>query len=120
LFDHLNAYHNLTPERRPLVETAALLHNIGLVSDPEKHHTVGRDILLANPPEELNAEERLIVALTTYLHRKQMTYKKVDKKASKPAFSDLSKKARGEALTEIQPNPTSKRTAPPRRGRANG
>ncbi|RLD04896.1 MAG: hypothetical protein DRI56_10420 [Chloroflexota bacterium] len=99
LFDHLNAYHNLTPERRPLVETAALLHNIGLVSDPEKHHTVGRDILLANPPEELNAEERLIVALTTYLHRKQMTYKKVDKKASKPAFSDLSKKARGEALT---------------------
>jgi len=98
LFDHLNAFHNLTPERRPLLETAALLHNIGLAADPAGHHKTGRDILLAHPPQELDEEERLIVMLTTYLHRKRMTYKKVDKKISKASFAGLSKKTRDEAL----------------------
>lgn len=99
LFDHLNEFHNLTPERRPLLETAALLHDIGLASGSKGHHKTGRDILLDHPPQELDEEERLIVTLTTYLHRKRMTHKKVDKKASKKAFSALSKKVRDEALT---------------------
>jgi CHAD domain-containing protein len=99
LFDHLSPFHGLPPSRRSLLETAAMLHNVGLESDPGSHHTAGRDILLTHPPKELDEEERLIVALTTYLHRKRMTSKKLDKKISKGAFAGLSRQARKEALT---------------------
>jgi CHAD domain-containing protein len=80
------------------LETAALVHNVGLETDPDRHHTAGRDILLSNPLAELDDQERLIVALTTYLHRKRMTPKKLDKKASKPPFAGLPESARTEAL----------------------
>jgi CHAD domain-containing protein len=98
LFDQLGACHGLPPERRPLLETAALVHNIGLASAPGGHHKAGRDILLVHPPEELDDEERLMVALTTYLHRKRMTSQKLDKKTSQAAFAGLSRQAREEAL----------------------
>ncbi len=98
LFDHLGAFHNLPPERRPLLEIAAMVHNIGLASDPDRHHTAGRDILLTYPPQELDEEERLMVALTTYLHRKRLTSKKLDKKVSKDAFAELPRPAQEEAL----------------------
>jgi CHAD domain-containing protein len=98
LFDQLRPFHNLPAERRPLLETAAMVHNIGLASDPDRHHTAGRDILLTYPPQELDEEERLIVAMTTYLHRKRITSKKLDKKTSKDAFMDLPRSAQDEAL----------------------
>lgn len=98
LFDHLSPFHGLSPQRRSLLETAALLHNVGLETDPNRHHTAGRDILLSNPLVELDDQERLIVALTTYLHRKRMTPKKLEKKVSKPAFADLPESVRAEAL----------------------
>jgi CHAD domain-containing protein len=98
LFDKFGPLHGLPPERRPLLETAALVHNIGLAADAAGHHKVGRDILLTHPPKELGEEERLMAAMTTYLHRKQMTPKKLDKKTSKAPFSTLPKSARDEAL----------------------
>ncbi len=98
LFDHLGAFHKLPAERRSLLETAALVHNIGLGSDTDRHHTAGRDILLTTPPQELDEEERLMVAMTTYLHRKRITSKKLDKKTSKEAFTDLPRQAQDEAL----------------------
>ena len=98
LFDRLMGMHGLSPERRPLLETAAMVHNIGRASSQDKHHTAGRDILLSYPPEELDEEERLVVALTTFLHSRQLTSKKVDRKTSKPFFNDLSKRGRDEAL----------------------
>ena len=98
LFDDLMGIHGLPAERRSLLETAAMVHNIGRASNPDKHHTAGRDILLSYPPEELNGDERLMVALTTYLHSRQLTSKKVDRKTSKRFFGGLSKGARDEAL----------------------
>jgi CHAD domain-containing protein len=98
LFDHLSHFHGLPPKRRPLLETAALLHNIGLAAAPSGHHKAGRDILLTYPPEELDDEERLMVALTTYLHRKPMTSRKLDRKTSQAAFAGLSRRAREDAL----------------------
>ncbi|NBD35277.1 MAG: CHAD domain-containing protein, partial [Chloroflexi bacterium] len=98
LFDPFGPLHGLPPERRSLLETAALVHNIGLASEADSHHKVGRDILLTHPPQELNEEERLMVALITYLHRKQMTSKKLDKKASKAPFNDLPQPAQEEAV----------------------
>jgi CHAD domain-containing protein len=98
LFELLDPFHGLPPERRSLLETAALMHNIGLSSDPDRHHVVGRDILLSHPPEGLNRQQRLTVALTTYLHRKRMTRRNLEKKTSKHAFADLTGEAREEAL----------------------
>ncbi|MGD9001217.1 MAG: CHAD domain-containing protein, partial [Anaerolineae bacterium] len=91
-------FHGLPPERRSLLETAALVHDIGLASHPGSHHKAGRDILLVHPPEELDDEERLMVALTTYLQRKRLTPQKLDEKASQAAFAGLSRRAREEAL----------------------
>ena len=99
LFDKLDDFHNLTPKDRPLLKKAAFLHNIGLASGAKGHHKKGRDILLKNPPEELNSEERLMVTLTTYLNRKKMTYKTLEKKKSKKVFANLSDKAQNEAIT---------------------
>jgi CHAD domain-containing protein len=98
LFDELRAFHSLPPERRSLLETAAMVHNIGLASNPDSHHKVGRDILLMHPPKELDEDERLMVALTTLLHRKRLTPTKLDKKTSKGAFANLPKRARKEAM----------------------
>lgn len=98
LFDGLSHEHGLPAERRPLVETAAMVHNLGLAAKSDRYHKAGRDILLMHPPEELNEDERLMVALTTYLHQKQMTAAKLEKKVSQDPFSGLPKGAREEAL----------------------
>ncbi|MEA3375275.1 MAG: CHAD domain-containing protein [Chloroflexota bacterium] len=98
LFDELSPLHGLPPERRLVVETAAMVHNIGLASDPESDHTAGRDILLAHPPKELDEEERLMVALSTYLHSGGMTSEKLKKKTSKDALRGLPTRAREQAL----------------------
>ena len=98
LFDHLKAFHKLPQERRTLLETGAMVHNIGLTSDPERRDTAGRDILLSHPPQELDEEERLMVALTTYLHRRQNASKGLDKRAAKRLFRELSRTGREEAL----------------------
>ncbi len=76
LFDLTADVHDLPPERGPLLETAAILHNVGLETDPFRHHTVGRDIILAHPLVELNDTERQMVACTTFLHRKKIKDKK--------------------------------------------
>ncbi|MCP4544559.1 MAG: CHAD domain-containing protein [Chloroflexi bacterium] len=98
LFDHLLPFHVLPPERRTLLEMAALLHNVGLQTDPDRHQIVGRDILLAHPPVELDEHERRIVALTTFLHRKRINRKKLDKLTQQPLFVDLPEPLQVEAL----------------------
>jgi adenylate kinase len=98
LFDHLLLIHGLPLQRRPLLEVAALVHNVGLVTDPNRHHIAGRDILLAHPPAGLNEYERLMVAMTTYLHRKHITPKKL-RKLSDTSFADLSEAHQAETLT---------------------
>jgi len=97
LFDQLQPLHGLPVGRRSLLETAALVHNVGLETDPARHHTAGRDILLAHPPAGLNQQERLIVALTTFLHRKRMTTKKLAKLQQSP-FAALQDPLMAEAL----------------------
>jgi len=98
LFDHLLPFHGLPPERRSLLDVAALVHNVGLEADPDRHDLMGRDILLAHPPARLDDDERRIVALTTLLHRKRITPKKLDKLAREPCFADLPAPLRTEAL----------------------
>ena len=97
LFDHLSTFHGLPPERRSLLETAALLHNVGLETDPDRHHIVGRDILLAHPPAGLDDHERLMVALITFLHRKRITPKKL-RNLDQTSFVTLPEPLLNEAL----------------------
>lgn len=89
LFDRLHDLHGLPEDRRQLLEIAALLHNVGLTTDPDRHHTVGRDILLTHPPAELGADEQRIVALTTFLHRKRITPEKLDRLEGQSLFTEL-------------------------------
>lgn len=98
LFDRLRDLHGLPAERRPLLEMAALLHNVGLATDPDRHHTAGRDILLAHPPAELDPDEQRTVALTTFLHRKRITPEKLDRLETQPLFAELAPSIREEAL----------------------
>jgi len=97
LFDNLSPHHGLPRERRPLLETAALVHDVGMETDLDRHHIAGRDILLAHPPAGLDEQERLMVALITFLHRKRITRKKLDKLAQ-TTFAKLDEDARNEAL----------------------
>lgn len=98
LFDRLQHLHELPAERRQLLEVAALLHNVGLTTDPDRHHTVGRDILLTHPPAELDADEGKAVALTTFLHRKRITPEKLDRLEAQPLFADLPSSVQEETL----------------------
>jgi CHAD domain-containing protein len=97
LFDQLQPLHGLSVERRPLLEISALVHNVGLETDPTRHHTAGRDILLTHPPAELDQQEGLIAALTTFLHRKRMTHRKLAKLQQSP-FAALPDPVIAEAL----------------------
>jgi CHAD domain-containing protein len=95
LFDVTAEFHSLPPERRDLLETAGILHNVGFTSYPEKHHTVGRDIILEHPLVELEEAEQQIVACTTALHRKRFKPKRLDKE---PSFLALPPGVRDDAL----------------------
>lgn len=97
LFDHLLPFHGLPAERRSLLETAALVHNVGLETDPRRHHVAGRDILLAHPPAGLDDQESLMVALITFLHRKRITSKKL-RKLENTLLADLAGPLQTETL----------------------
>ena len=69
LYDAITARMDWPAAARGLLETAALLHNVGLHVSAERHHTVGRDIVVgaaALPPVQA-----AIVAVLISLHRKR-------------------------------------------------
>ncbi|GIV89441.1 MAG: hypothetical protein KatS3mg055_1959 [Chloroflexus sp.] len=69
LFDALSVSHPWSARARSLVEAGALLHNVGLTTDPPEHHLVGRDIILRH---DLGDEtEQAIIAAIVALHRRK-------------------------------------------------
>jgi CHAD domain-containing protein len=74
--------HGLTPQRRELTETAGILHNVGFATYPEKHHTVGRDILLEHELVGMDETDQMIVACTTAFHRKKFKPKRLENETS--------------------------------------
>ena len=96
LFDVTIGVHGLSRQRRALVETAAMLHNVGFALSPAKHHTHGRDVILAHRLVELQEVEQSIVACTTALHRKRFKTKRLDKELS---FLALPEAVRADALS---------------------
>jgi CHAD domain-containing protein len=77
LFDALASVHRLSVERRRLLEVMGILHNVGLETDPDRHHTAGRDIILQHPLRELSQVEQRMLAAAVYLHRKRIKPKRL-------------------------------------------
>jgi CHAD domain-containing protein len=95
LFDLTAEIHGLPPERRDLLETAAILHNVGFAFYPDQHHTVGRDIILEHRLVELEEVEQQMVACTTAFHRKKFKPKRLKKE---PSFTALPAEVQDDTL----------------------
>lgn len=72
LFDSLAAGRGFEPRHRALLESAALLHDIGWVISEKKHHKHSMRLILNHPFGELGERERLIVANIARYHRRAM------------------------------------------------
>lgn len=92
LFDGVREHYDLPPMQRRMVEIGALLHNVGLTTDPAAHHLVGRDIVLRHVIDDLNPREQALVACIVAFHRKKV------RPELEPAYLALDKKGQREAL----------------------
>lgn len=92
LFDAVVERYDLEPAHRRLLEVGALLHNVGLTTDPSEHHLVGRDIVLHHVIEDLAPRERALMACMVAFHRKKV------RPQLEPAFLALGKRGQREAL----------------------
>jgi exopolyphosphatase / guanosine-5'-triphosphate,3'-diphosphate pyrophosphatase len=72
LFDQTRALHNLGLDQRPLLEVAALLHDIGTFVSPNDHHKHSHYLILASPLIGLNQAQKAIVANVARYHRKSL------------------------------------------------
>lgn len=98
LFDALKTVHLLDDKLRQTLRFAALVHDIGVMTDISNHHKVGRDILLAACPEELPCPLCLFLPWTTFLHKKSITRMKLQKLSQKKRFSGLPVKMQDDIL----------------------
>lgn len=85
LFDAVHERYELPSSARPLLELGALLHNVGLTTDPDDHHIVGRDIVLRHPLGGLSHSAQLTLACMVAFHRKKVRPKQ------EPAYLSLGK-----------------------------
>ncbi len=72
LFDGVAEQFALPAEQRRLLESGALLHNLGLTIDPPAHHLVGRDLALRWRIAGLSRREQTMVACMIAFHRKKV------------------------------------------------
>ncbi len=92
LFDAVVERYELLPAQRRLLEIGALLHNVGMTTDPPEHHLVGRDIVLNEGIEQLSPRERAIVACMVAFHRKKV------RPQLEPAYLALGRRGQRDAL----------------------
>jgi len=79
LFNGLSGRHRLAPWNRTLVRTAALLCEVGRVIDYRRPARAGRDVLLHQPLQGLDDEDRCIIAAAAYLHAGKVSRKRLRK-----------------------------------------
>ena len=97
LFDELKSIHGLGDEYRRVTWICSLLHDIGMYTDVQDHHKSGRDILMQSPPKELPEKFWSAAVWTTFLHKKKITQKKLDKLKDK-SFGDLPEEIQNDIL----------------------
>lgn len=93
LFDAVAPIYDLPRRTRRLLEIGALLHNVGMTTDPPQHHIVGRDIVLNAEFADLDADERAVVACLVAFHRKKV------RPSLEPAYLSLGRKQQHQALS---------------------
>ncbi len=98
LFDSLKKVHLLRDELRHTMKIAALVHDIGVMTDVKTHHKVGRDILFEMCPEELPWPLCVFLPWTTFLHKKRIDEQKLQKLSLKKKFSALPAKMQEDIL----------------------
>jgi len=69
LFDQLRAVHGLGPQERFWLQSAGLLHDIGLVESEQKHHKASLRIIRSSPMLPFDKVERLIIGSVARYHR---------------------------------------------------
>jgi exopolyphosphatase/pppGpp-phosphohydrolase len=72
LFDKLRSIHPLSSEDRFWLESAGLLHDIGLSHGVKGHHKTSFRLILTDPFLPLNARERQMIGLIALYHRKKI------------------------------------------------
>lgn len=92
LFDAVAQRYSLANKQRRLLEIGALLHNVGLTTDPPAHHIVGRDLVLRHQLDELSLREQQMVASMVAFHRKRV------RPNLEPTYLALSQRAQHETL----------------------
>jgi hypothetical protein len=93
LFDATMGVHRLPGSVRPLLEAAALVHNIAYVIDAARHDVQGRDILLRQPIRGFTEDERRVLACTIAFHRKKVHTER------EPVYAELPSELRHDALS---------------------
>ena len=92
LFDAVAPRYALPAAQRRLLEIGALLHNVGMTTDPPAHHIIGRDIVLRHAIATLSRREQTLVACMVVFHRKRV------RPELEPTYLALGKKCQREAL----------------------
>lgn len=71
LFDQLAQHLGGGPEERPLLEAAALLHDVGQMVSYRKHHQHSYQLIMHAERLNLDPEQRQLVALISRYHRRR-------------------------------------------------
>ncbi len=78
LFDLLKPLHDFGPRESLLLELAAMLHDIGIIEGPRKHHKSSFRIINTANLRPLSDKDKLKVALIALFHRKSGPAQKAD------------------------------------------
>jgi CHAD domain-containing protein len=92
IFDQTSTVHQLGPEWRRLLETGALLHNVGAAEHNDRQHQAGRDIILAHELEGVSSRDRDIIACLALFQRKK------PKASRDPIFAALEQESQKSTL----------------------
>ena len=72
LFDQLKILHGLGAPERKLLETAAILHDIGWINGQKKHHKASQEIIINSGKLPLSRGKLLMLGLIARYHRKSL------------------------------------------------
>jgi CHAD domain-containing protein len=76
LFDNLTGIHHYGDHERCLLESAALMHDLGLAKGARGHHKASMKMILTDTSLPLTSEERRVVASIARYHRRGLPKQK--------------------------------------------
>jgi len=92
LFNALKPMHGLPGKRRRMLKLAALLNTVGATTDPDRPYRAGRDLILAQPLQNVSTNDRLVLACIVAFNRKKVRPER------EPTMEALGDKQRAQVL----------------------